>query len=132
MDQTFSVTCHGRQVGHARIHREGLYCRVTCTCETGDGSVYILYGAGDGDTVRFGVPVPRDGVLYLETRIPVKRFPQRIEEMYLVEKGKEKSDTGVLLKEGAPVAGLEKLMGVKLKFTPDGPALISDGINPHK
>lgn len=132
MNGTYSVTCKERQVGTARIDKEGLYCRVRCTCEAGDGKVYILYAVGDGEPVRLGIPVPVEGTLRLETRIPIKRFPQTIRQMYLVEKDKEESHSAALLKEGAPVADIANLMQAKLLITPDGAELVTEGVSRHK
>ena len=70
-------------------------------------------------------------MLCLDTKIPAKRFLQKIDEMYLLEKGKVKSKDGIILKEGEPVSGLENLMHSKLQFSPDGPQLITDDINPR-
>ena len=131
MDEIYSVTLEGRQVGSARIRREGLYCRVNCTCEIGEGKVSTLYAAGHGETLRLGIPAPKNGSLCLETKIPAKRFPQKIDEIYLLEKGKEKQSDGFLLKEGESVSGLENLMQSKLQFTLNGAQLITEDVTPH-
>ena len=131
MDKEYSVELEQRQIGSARISREGLYCRVVCTCEMREERVYILYAEGCGETLRLGIPAPKGGKLCLDTKIPLKRFPQKIDEMYLLEKGKENSKRGILLKEGEPVSGLENLMHSKLQFTPDGAQLVVEDITPR-
>lgn len=131
MDEEYSVQLDQRQIGSARISREGLYCHVVCMCEMREERVYILYGEGCGETLRLGIPAPKDGKLCLNTKIPLKRFPQKIDAMYLLEKGREKPKEGILLKEGEPVPGLENLMHSKLQFTLDGVLLVSEKVSPH-
>ncbi len=123
MQEVYEVRFQGRQMGSAVIRREGLYCRVTCQCEMADSRIYVLYAGGDGQQLRLGVPVPQRGMLFLETKIPAKRFPEKIRELYLLEKGNESSTTIPLI-VGMPVESLEKLTDAKLRLTPDGVQLI--------
>lgn len=129
MDEEYSVKLEQRQIGSARISREGLYCHVVCTCEMREERVYILYAEGCGETLRLGILVPKNGKLCLDTKIPAKRFPQTLDEVYLLEKGKDKPKEDIFLKEGEPVCGLENIMHSKLQFTPDGALLIAEDIS---
>lgn len=132
MCEIYSVNLEQKEIGSARISREGLYCRVNCICQMQEERLYILYVKGAEETLRLGILVPKDGKLCLDTKLPAKRFPLRIDEIYLLEKGKEKAADGIILEEGKAVNGLENLMCAKLRITPKGAELITEGVSRRK
>ncbi len=132
MREQYSVLWNGREVGLARIQRQGLYCHIQCEFVAQIGEMYVLYAQTGDESQRLGVPILCGNAFVLNTRIPIKRFPQNIQGIYVIRKQDEGVSAECLLVEGKAVSDLRHLMEKKLNFTEGGVFLIDTCINRHK
>ena len=73
--ETFYEVHSGKQaVGKVQLLREGLYIRIICRCRMPGGEIYRLFVQQDNTRDSLGVLVPEGDGLYLNKRIPAKRF----------------------------------------------------------
>ncbi len=63
-----------QQVGSAEVTREGLYYRFRCSCSLEGNSVCRVNVCGQ----TLGVLIPRGELFCLETKLPAKRFANKI------------------------------------------------------
>ena len=105
MEGIYEIRLGDRPVGTAAVTREGLYYRFQCRCRLETDSVCKVE-AGD---VRLGVLVPEGEEFVLNTRLPIKRFPEKLADFRI------RSDRPVLqgrfipIKPEEPFAYIERL-----------------------
>lgn len=73
MEENFTVSLGGRQVGRAQVTRQGLYYRVICRCSLSGEVMYRLECACGSRSTSLGILVPCESGFGLETRFPVSR-----------------------------------------------------------
>ena len=70
MTEVFDVTHGGQVIGNVKMHREGLYCRVSCRCRRFDDEIHRLYANRE----KIGVLIPEGEELTLITMVAAKRL----------------------------------------------------------
>lgn len=66
-----------REVGTAKVFKEGLFYRISCVCNMGEDSPFRVSVIGEND-VDLGLCVPMEKNSGMEIRIPIKRVGKGI------------------------------------------------------
>ena len=122
--EVFDVTQGGRVVGRVMMHREGLYCRISCRCHKYDEEIRRLYAGGE----KIGVLIPEGDELVLETRVAAKR----LKECCTFSLDENRSDF-IPLRPGEDFAHLDKVRHGKLRIKNSVQVLeytVGEGLDP--
>lgn len=76
MDGTYDVLFGGEPVGKVFVDRQGLYYRFRCRCGLTGDAMYRLRACWGEQRRDLGILVPMEGDFGLQTRQPVKLFPE--------------------------------------------------------
>ena len=74
MDGTYEIMLGGVSVGQAVVRREGLYYRFSCRCDLSGEVIYRITVTCGGKSESLGIPVPKNGEFYLDTRLAASRL----------------------------------------------------------
>ena len=74
MDGTYEIMLGGESVGQAVVRRQGLYYRFSCRCDLSGEVIYRITVTCGGKSESLGIPVPKNGEFYLDTRLAASRF----------------------------------------------------------
>lgn len=74
MDGTYEIMLGGESVGQAVVRREGLYYRFSCRCDLSGEVIYRITVTCGGKSESLGIPVPKNGEFYLDTRLAASRL----------------------------------------------------------
>lgn len=134
MEGIYPVIIKGQKCGSLTVSKEGAYTRFTVECRQ-QGEVIRLSVYGEGKEGYLGVPLPKEGALFLDKRLSpaaMKAFPGHIERCSLAG---EKVDKALSEKEenkpeNLPQACTEQDAEEKSTFwyaTTDGALVSRDG-----
>lgn len=98
-----------QQSGRVQVQRQGLYYRFQCRCRLSGDVICRLYVHCGGRRENLGVVVPMDGGFGLDTRVPVKHFPEGIPEFSLVPRQEESGGTFAPIIPEEPFSYIERL-----------------------
>ena len=76
MTESYDVFLGQQAVGKVYTDRQGLYYRFRCRCQVAGGTICALTARCADEEIHLGIPVPAGDAFTLETRVPVKRFPE--------------------------------------------------------
>ena len=74
MDGTYEIMLGGEPVGQAVVRRQGLYYRFSCRCDLSGEVIYRITITCGGKSESLGIPVPKNGEFYLDTRLAASRL----------------------------------------------------------
>ena len=74
MDGTYEIMLGGESVGQAVVRRQGLYYRFSCRCDLSGEVIYRIPVTCGGKSESLGIPVPKNGEFYLDTRLAASRL----------------------------------------------------------
>jgi hypothetical protein len=74
MDGTYEIMLGGESVGQAVVRRQGLYYRFSCRCDLSGEVIYRITVTCGGKSESLGIPVPKNGEFYLDTRLAASRL----------------------------------------------------------
>ena len=74
MDGTYEIMLGGESVGQAVVRRQGLYYRFSCRCDLSGEVIYRITVTCGGKSESLGIPVPKNGEFYLDTRLAASRM----------------------------------------------------------
>lgn len=74
MDGTYEIMLGGESVGQAVVRRQGLYYRFSCRCDLSGEVIYRITVTCSGKSESLGIPVPKNGEFYLDTRLAASRL----------------------------------------------------------
>ena len=74
MDGTYEIMLGGESVGQAVVRRQGLYYRFSCRCDLSGEVIYRITITCGGKSESLGIPVPKNGEFYLDTRLAASRL----------------------------------------------------------
>jgi hypothetical protein len=74
MDGTYEIMLGGEPVGQAVVRRQGLYYRFSCRCDLSGEVIYRITVTCGGKSESLGIPVPKNGEFYLDTRLAASRL----------------------------------------------------------
>ena len=74
MDGTYEIMLGGESVGQAVVRRQGLYYRFSCRCDLSGEVIYRITVTCGGKSESLGIPVPKNGEFYLDTRHAASRL----------------------------------------------------------
>ena len=74
MDGTYEIMLGGESVGQAVVRRQGLYYRLSCRCDLSGEVIYRITVTCGGKSESLGIPVPKNGEFYLDTRLAASRL----------------------------------------------------------
>ena len=74
MDGTYEIMLGGEVVGQAVVRRQGLYYRFSCRCDLSGEVIYRITVTCGGKSESLGIPVPKNGEFYLDTRLAASRL----------------------------------------------------------
>ena len=74
MDGTYKIMLGGESVGQAVVRRQGLYYRFSCRCDLSGEVIYRITVTCGGKSESLGIPVPKNGEFYLDTRLAASRL----------------------------------------------------------
>ena len=63
-----------RSIGTAAVFKEGLYYRFRCRCKLTGTVIHRITVYVENATRDLGIPVPKNGEFFLETKVPAKYF----------------------------------------------------------
>lgn len=109
MDRKYEVFLGDKAVGTAQVLREGLYYRIRCHCNLSGDVLYRVLIRCDRAEENLGILVPKDGVFFVETRIPVKKIGEGEFSFSVVPRHKSLGEMFVPLCPEEPFRYLEKL-----------------------
>ena len=115
MEGNYAVTLDGQTVGTVELKREGLYYRILCRCRVADNRVHRLYADGE----KIGVPVPKNGVLILETKVAASRLKSGCAFSLDENRGQF-----IPIRPGEAFSHLDKLHMGRLAFRDGDPGLL--------
>lgn len=93
MEGLYDILRGGEKIGKAEVRREGLYYRFKCVCDLTGEVMYRLTVSCGEKTENLGIPVPEGDCFYLNTRLPVSRFPKE-DPIFRAVPRHEKQQTG--------------------------------------
>lgn len=74
MEGNYQILMGGKEVGTAKVTRQGLYYSFDCRCAlSGEVICRVTVTCGE-KTHSLGIPVPEGGAFVLRTRLPVKQL----------------------------------------------------------
>ena len=73
-------------MGKVRVEKCGLYYRFQCCCRINSDLICRLFVHCGDKRENLGIVVPMEGGFVLDTKLPVKRFPEEPMEFCLVPK----------------------------------------------
>lgn len=115
MTECYDIFLGSQRVGKAYVDRQGLYYRFRCRCRLASDVICRLSACRGGEEVHLGIPVPVSGEFVLDTRLPVKRFPEGEFRFLLHPKHQELRGRFVPLSPQEPFAYLAKLKSAHLE-----------------
>ena len=74
MGGTYEIMLGGESVGQAVVRRQGLYYRFSCRCDLSGEVIYRITVTCGGKSESLGIPVPKNGEFYLDTRLAASRM----------------------------------------------------------
>ena len=87
MEGCYPIILGSREIGQARVEKEGLYLRFSCSCrQIGDGISRVVMRWKDREEC-LGVLAPKDGEFWLERRIPTKTLPDGVPDFLIRKEG---------------------------------------------
>ena len=109
MEGNYPMYFGSRTIGRADVKREGLYYRFYCRCRlTGDVIFRVLVRCSDKER-DLGILIPADGGFSLNTRLPVKHFPEGKPEFSVIPHGGQMPESFIPIRPEEPFAYIEKL-----------------------
>lgn len=76
MEGIYDIFKGSEKIGKAEVYREGLYYRFRCCCDLKDREMYRISVTCNEKTENLGIPAPNGDCFYLQTRLPISRFPK--------------------------------------------------------
>ena len=122
----FDILMDTQVVGNARVDREGLYYRFTCTCTPPDSGIHRIRVSDGNNTKDLGICVPTGTAFSLVSRVPIKYLPGDKLSFTLVPK--EKKEISVPVATGEPFAHLDELEAAHLNVTDSQPEIVIDSV----
>ena len=117
MENKYEVFHMGQTVGTVKLFREGLYCRLLCSCRVHDGEIHRLYAGGE----KIGVLIPENGKLVLEAKVAAKRLKENC--TFSLD---ENSGEFIPIRPGEPFPHLDKVRQGRLSFRDGEPGVLLD------
>lgn len=71
----YKILWNGKQVGQAKVEREGLYYKFTCVCVFHNYDIHRIIVSDGKELVKLGVCIPDGDKFTLSTRVPAKYLP---------------------------------------------------------
>ncbi len=119
MTECYDVFLGQQAVGKVYVDIQGLYYRFRCRCRLEGGAICALTARRGDAQVHLGIPVPAGDAFVLETRIPVKRFPQGTFHFSMLTRHREMEGRFVPLSPQEPFAYLSRLKDAYLESRED-------------
>ena len=115
MEGNYDIFMGGQAVGIARVSREGLYYRFFCSCQLTGEIVYRITVTIGKQEENLGIPVPKEGIFYLNSRVPAKRFEKGNPIFRILPKHEPVSGRFVPIFPDEPFAYLSRLKDAYLE-----------------
>ena len=130
MEGTYPIIIKGENSGELRVLKEGAYTRFLADCQD-YGELIRLSVYGEGKEGYLGVPMPKNGRLYLDKRLSpnaMRGFPEEIERCALAGEKPEAPKHEVEEAPSASIAGKEENEELTCWYaTTDGALVCRDG-----
>ena len=105
MEGVYDIMLWDKSVGTVRVSREGLYYRFVCCCHLIEDTVCRVTAGSES----LGVLIPMGEDFCLDTRLPVKRFPNGIQPFHLGPNKPVLEGKFIPIKPEEPFAYIERL-----------------------
>ena len=115
MAENYDIFLGRQKVGKVYVEQEGLYYRFRCRCNVNADVICRLTARRGGKEENLGIPVPSGDSFTLDTRLPVKRFPEGEFAFYLRPKHSGLAGTFVPVSPQEPFAYITRLKNAYLE-----------------
>jgi len=109
MDIYCDILFGNEPVGTAKIKKEGLYYRFSCSCRFTGRVVFSIFADCGDRHVNLGVCVPKDNAFILEKRIPAKALGDGQITLYAQPRHAPMDENFVPIRAEEPFEYIEKL-----------------------
>lgn len=109
MDSKYDVYMGKDRVGTVKLSICGLYCIISCTCDSVGQNIAVLWAETDHGLEKLGLLIPDDFGLGIEKKMPVKKLGQGSIRFFVTERNHAQHEDTVLLDPKCPFTRLRDL-----------------------
>lgn len=124
MEGNYQILMGGKEVGTAKVIRQGLYYSFDCRCAlSGEVICRVTVTCGE-KTHSLGIPVPEGGAFVLRTRLPVKQLGEGQLRFQAQPNHRPVAGLFVPISPEEPFAYLSRLQDAFLEFREGVPGVV--------
>ena len=121
----YNIIWQGKQVGNARITKEGMFYRIFCKCSLPQNGTYKVFVTDGKNVCDLGICVPDVEGFACVARIACRKLCGNDFSFTLED---NKQTKGIPIATGRPFANLDKLNAARLHIANGQPEIIIDPI----
>ena len=110
----YAIKLGEKNVGQARMEREGLYYRISCRCSLQEKGVYRILVSCGSKQENLGICVPVAEGFGIDTKIPVKRLGEGKPEFQLLPRQEQPKGIFAPVYPEEPFSYMARLKGAYL------------------
>ena len=124
MEETYQILMGGKEIGTAKVTRQGLYYCFDCRCDL-SGEVICRLTVTCGEKIHnLGIPVPEGDTFALRTRLPVKQLGEGKLRFQAQPNHRSVEGQFVPISPEEPFAYLSRLQDAFLEFREGVPGVV--------
>ena len=124
MEGNYQILMGGKEIGTAKVTRDGLYYVFDCCCDLSGEVICRLMVTCGTENHNLGIPVPERGAFSLRTRLPVKQLGEGQLRFWVQPNHRSVEGWFVPISPDEPFAYLSRLQDAFLEIREGVPGVV--------